>query len=333
MATKTINFKMVLDRSDKAEAQELRQALWTTHEEINNAIAEIERILLLCRGRTYWIKGLDSEGKDQDVEIKAEKVQQQAVAFARIVQKRNGKPITGNEKEIIGTLQQLYESLVPSIMLDEKGNPKEGSAQKAKPFCTPLMLKGSKGGKDAERKIVNPLPQWVSHKKENIGDWQKESVDWIQSAEGKAVLSNFDKKSSWIKLQDGWQDAFIKDQEKQRKKMQEGGIVSILIRLENYGLLPLLTPSIKTKSGKEEKDTVGAWNQLSFKKAIEHMLTWESWNHRCAKEYAKLSSKVSEKNSIVQQIDASFIDKITQYQSQRQRELKKNMSRLSLKVS
>lgn len=319
MATKTINLKMVLDRSDKPEAKELRQALWTTHEQVNKAVAEIERILLLCRGRSYFIPG-----KDKDNQVKAENVRKQAIEFARKVQLRNEKPNTGTDDEIIKSLEQLYEALVPTVLLDEKGSPKEGTAQQAKPYCTPLMLKGSKGGKDAERKIVDPLPKWVDHRKDGTENWEQESVAWINSKEGKDVLANFDKKSSWIKLNEGWQDAFIKDQEKQRKKIKEGGIVSVLMGLEKYGLIPLFSPPIKLKALAKEKESVGAWNQLSFKKAIEHLLTWESWNHRCEKDYAKLSARVSEKEDLVHKIDTDVLRKIEKYQSMRQQELKKH---------
>jgi len=112
MATKTINLKMILNRSESAEAKELRQALWTTHEEINKAVAEIERVLLLCRGRSYWVREKDKEGKDVEREVKAEAVRKEALELARNVQHKNGKSSMGSDDEIISALQQLYEALV-----------------------------------------------------------------------------------------------------------------------------------------------------------------------------------------------------------------------------
>lgn len=323
MANKTINLKMIIDRSPKPEAKELRQALWTTHEEVNKAVAEIEEILLLCRGRSYHKKGQDQTGKEIDIPVTLEEVQKKVLKFARNVQFQNGKSQSGSDDEICRALQKLYDALVPSVLIDEKGNPKDGTAQQAKPYCTPLMLKGSKGGKDAEKKIIEPLPQWVQHKINGDANWLQESVYWINSNEGQAVLANFDKKSSWIKLKNGWQDNFIKDQEKQRKKIKGGGIVNVLLGLEQYGLMPLIVPAIRIKTANKEKESVGAWNQLSFKKAIEHLLTWESWNHRCQKEHAKICVRITEKETIIGRFDNTLIAKIRTYEKLRQQELLK----------
>ena len=59
MPTRTINLKMVLGK--KNDRAELRQALWTTHREVNHAVAKIEKMLLLCRGCEYRTIGPDGE--------------------------------------------------------------------------------------------------------------------------------------------------------------------------------------------------------------------------------------------------------------------------------
>jgi hypothetical protein len=52
VAVRSLNLKMVLPRSEAGAR--LRQSLWITHVAINEAVAEIERVLLLCRGRSYY---------------------------------------------------------------------------------------------------------------------------------------------------------------------------------------------------------------------------------------------------------------------------------------
>ena len=51
MATRSVNLKLVLRRSQ--EGKELRECLWLTHSVVNSAVADIEKLLLLCRGRAY----------------------------------------------------------------------------------------------------------------------------------------------------------------------------------------------------------------------------------------------------------------------------------------
>jgi len=46
MAIRSINLKLILDRGENGAA--VRQRLWLTHEVVNQAVAELERVLLLC---------------------------------------------------------------------------------------------------------------------------------------------------------------------------------------------------------------------------------------------------------------------------------------------
>ena len=70
MPTRTINLKFILDRSDGG--RRLREDLWTTHAEINGAVAAFERILLLCRGHGYV--------REDDEAVPGEAVQRDALS-------------------------------------------------------------------------------------------------------------------------------------------------------------------------------------------------------------------------------------------------------------
>ena len=76
MPTRTINLKMVLGK--KIDRAELRQALWTTHQEVNHAVAKIEKMLLLCRGYEYRTSSPDGE----EVEVTRIDVEKQAIQMA-----------------------------------------------------------------------------------------------------------------------------------------------------------------------------------------------------------------------------------------------------------
>jgi hypothetical protein len=341
MATKTVNLKMVLDRSDKPEAKELRQALWTTHEQVNKAVAEIERILLLCRGRAYWIKDKDKDGKDIDIEFKAEDVPKRALAYI----KKHKKINTNNDAEIIKALQQLYEILVPSVLLDKKGEPLKGDSQSVgNSFARPLMRPDPKEGPfpDIAQKILpKSCESWIEEiDKEkyikNNTDYgkckiqnteieyffkinNKAAQQWAKNEEGQAFIESMNHlsgaKNRWFKVYKDNDSAWpMLLAENHFEMKQEPRIFVREILWKKLSLLPLISmPFADFK-----------WNSLALRLAVAHLLTWESWNHRCAKEYAKLSGRVNEKETTVRQIDANIIHKIEKYEALRQQELKKN---------
>jgi hypothetical protein len=339
MATKTINLKMVINRS--GEGKELRQALWTTHEQINKAVAEIERILLLCRGRSYFVPGKD--GKDSDIPVKAEEVQRDALKHARGVQAKNGKPNTGSDGEILKALQQLYEALVPSVLLDRKGEALSGDSQSVgNSFARPLMRPGPKDGPfpDIAQKALVPTPSWIeeiandsydvenpNHGKHKIKNNEIEyyfTIDiakarqWA-SGEGAGYIDQMDHvsgaKNAWLKkYKDAKHDEWPMLLAANQFEIKHDVRIFIRERLwRELGLLPLFPPIFKDFK----------WNSLAVRLAVAHLLTWESWNHRCSKEHKKLSDRVDEKQSIVNQIDQTIIAKIRSYESERQQELKK----------
>ena len=74
MAVRSLHLKMVLDR--KVSGRRLRESLWRTHSTLNEVVAEIERILLLCRGRGYVIG-------DGEL-VSAEQVQRDAIGCSSL---------------------------------------------------------------------------------------------------------------------------------------------------------------------------------------------------------------------------------------------------------
>lgn len=315
MATRTINLKMILPR--KEEGLELRQALWTTHEEINKAVAHVERILLLCRGESYWTA--DAEGND--IEVSKESVRRQTLKLARAAQKKNNGSVVGSDEEVLAALRTLYEDMVPSCVLEGE-NPKNGSAQAANKWVSPLMDPSSKGNSD---KLLDPPPTWIAKMKKDTGGWQRLSEEWLESDEARLLRSG--RPSKWRKLlseKKPWQEAFVSFQDECRRKREStGSDTELTTDMKNLSLLPMLSPPILSRiTGKKKKQGVSPWDRLAVRLAVAHLLSWESWNHAAKKEHAKIQTRLEQESEKALAF-APYIERLRQYERLRHEELKR----------
>ncbi len=313
MPLRSINIKMRLKRA--AEGRALRQSLWLTHSVVNCAVAEIERVLLLCRGRGYWT------GDDEPVS--AETVQQQALAFARETQARNGQPGIGGDAEILAALRGLYEAIVPSVNRDEQGRPLEGNAQAAGGFAGPMMDAESEGFQSVFDKILEPLPSWVAKMTGGTRGWEQESVQWLKSPESERLQHASGSPPAWVRrLRTGepWQEAFVQDQENKRKEVK--GVPSLIQRLKKeLGLLPLMRPPI-TLQFEDKRSGLTPWDRLTLRLAVAHLLSWESWNHRAADEHGRVTERLARLETEAAPL-ASLIEGLREYEKIRHEELKR----------
>ena len=309
MPVRSINLKMLLDRG--AEGEPARQKLWTTHERINSAVQQVEHYLLLMRGERYRID--DDEFKSR------ESVQKEALSLARATQKQNGKANAGDDEELLAAMQQLYIALVPSYCLDEKGKPLEGNAQSSREFAGPLMRAGSKGFQDIFEKIVDPLPEWVALREADDPGWMRQSTEWLESEQAKALFGRTGSPPAWIRRlrnKQPWEAAFVEDQ----KKKQANLAVPRLIRKmqEKLGMLPLFPPPIAAQIA--GRDALTKWDYLVLRLAVGHLLSWESWNHRTAEEHRRVEQTLT---SLQQRLAerAPEVEGFREYESARHAEL------------
>ena len=313
MAVRSINLKMILPKG--GEGRPLRENIWLTHQTVNEAVAELERILLLCRGRGY------ATGEDEL--ISAEQVQTEALKWAREVQRANGKPNAGDDAEVLTELGSLYEALVPSVLLDEKGTPLKGAAQDAGAFASPMMAAESSGFLRNFDKILDPLPAWVQQMREDSSDWKVESAAWLETEQAHALLHAQNRPLTWVLLSrrgEPWQEAFVKDQEKKRKEAE--GVPSLVRKLkEDLGLLPLMRPPISSRFA-GWKGGLTPWDRLALRLAAAHLLSWESWNHRARTEHAGVRGRVENQREAVERF-GELIPRLREYESARHEELKR----------
>lgn len=314
MATKTINLKMVIDRSDKPKAKELRQALWTTHEEINKAVAQIEKTLLLFRGKSYLTK----DDNNEEITISATEVQTEALQLARNIQNNNNNSILGNDDEILQSLQQLYLEII------------KGDSQESNKFASPLMDKESMGLMQIFDQIADPEPEWVDLFKNTDQSFIDKSKAWIKTEQANILINGKEdtklrgRKAGWInKLSKGeqWQEAFIKDQENKKKDIK--GSPELIRKLkQQLFLLPLFKPPVLSKFRNYKDKELSPWDRLALRLAVAHILSWESWNVKCKEEWEKINKLISEQKKCIDKIDAIIIESIRQYERNRHEKLK-----------
>ncbi len=280
MPTRTINLKLVLGKSESTLA--LRRALWTTHAELNVAVQQIERMLLLCRQDQYWT----TDGGDEPAHVAADKCTAEALSMGRAAQKQNGSEGKGTDREVLKALRVLYEKLVPSCLVDENGSPLTGDAQASGAWVSPMMDPESEGGLSVYAKVLDPPPKWVHLKEQEEPGWKEASAAWLQSVEALPLLSATGSPPAWVRrLRNGqdWQDAFIEDQEKKRREIERGN-APVIRELKRLGLLPLVLPHFRMKLNSGGKG-VSVWDRLAMRLAIAHLLSWESWNHNTKAEH------------------------------------------------
>lgn len=310
MPTRTINLKMILPR--KAEGAELRQALWTTHEEINKAVAYIEGILLLCRGESYWTT--DQDGND--VEVLREDVRREALKLARAAQaKNNGCPI-GSDDEVLSALRTLYKAMVPSCVLDTKGDPKKGNAQSiGNSYAGPLFSKSEAGPfADTAEKLPDRIPEWAQSDPVDI----KAALEWARGKEGNEYLSIPRKGND-----NTWKTQFRNNSEQWPISLAESWnelqtdprLVVRELAWRVLHLLPLAQPYFSSSIGFR-------WTRGALRLAVAHLLSWESWNHRTAGEFTKIQKDLKEAHEDSMSHKEN-LERLREYERKRHEELKR----------
>ena len=316
MPTRTINLKMVLGK--KNDRAELRQALWTTHREVNHAVAKIEKMLLLCRGCEYRTIGPDGE----EVVVNRIDVEKQAIQMAREAQDLNHKGGAGRNEDVLKALLQFYEMVVPSCRLDKKGDPEKGNAQASNVWVSPLMDRESRGGMSVYDKVLDPPPHWIEMMTTSVGDWENHSLVWLETDQAKKLQSMKGSPSAWIRRlrsKKPWQEAFVKDQEKKREELEKGN-APLVKSMKELGLLPLINPSIRERLDPEGQG-VTPWDRLAMRFAVAHLISWESWNHNTIKEHDQAKQKYYQLCEKYESHGEQF-QKLREYEQERHRELK-----------
>ena len=186
--------------------------------------------------------------------------------MARRLQCANGKPNAGTDAEVLALLRQLYEEIVPAILLNDKGNPQTGSAQKAGAFASPLMDATSKGFLSVFNKVLDPPPAWIAKMQENVAGWESESVEWLASDDSGKLQRASGSPPAWVRRL----RALPAVAERFRRRPgneagQAGGRSTLIQRLKQLGLLPIMAPPVELSAADGSRDSLRgtAWHCAS----------------------------------------------------------------------
>ena len=350
MPTRTINLKMVLGKGP--ESAEIKQALWYTHTQINQAVSGVENLLLLCRGKAYWTMVKSDEGIEQEVLVPESKVRQDALEMARAAQRRNGRSHEGSDADILAALRLLYEEVVKSCLLDKNDEPLSGDAQSiGTGYAGPLFdidtcqIKEGKGldecGPFAETagKVFKTLPQWIQQidkdafdkndpnhfkVKNQAGDDDhykvsiKEAEEWYASPTVQDLFASNKafNKDGWKKNKEKGDAGWAVDFAKKQLSLANDVRVSIREKLwKELGIMPLGLPYF------DKTQVANLWNRLALRLAVAHLLSWESWNHNTRKEHEKAKAETSRLAEEYLPL-ASLLEKLRVYEKERHQKLR-----------
>jgi len=149
MPVRSYNLKLVVPRGSADRT--LREALWTTHAEVNAATRYYEERLLRLRAEPYEV----TERTERRI-VGLEEAETAALCMARTAQRVNldragsdTANIPGTEGDVLAAMRNLYHLIAP-----EKTG--EGSAQAANGYLSPLTDPTSQGFATAAGKLELP---------------------------------------------------------------------------------------------------------------------------------------------------------------------------------
>ncbi|MDO9713752.1 type V CRISPR-associated protein Cas12b [Paracraurococcus lichenis] len=283
MPVRSFNLKLVVPRGPDGKL--LREALWTTHAEVNAATRYYEERLLCLRALPYEVSASNEPSGQRMVALG--EAESAALRMARAAQRANLDhdgdfdlfDAAGTDAEVLAALRDLYRLIAP----DETG---EGSAQAANGYISPLTDPKSQGFAMAAGKLDRPRPNWLS-----MADDDPELLDaakaWYASDASLAWRTDTGSPAGWLRAaragKPNWPALF-------RAKLEDlvertaSGPEGIMARLRVLRLLPLFppffTPRMANPSG-----GVTPWDRLAFRLAVAHILSWEAWCRRAVEQH------------------------------------------------
>lgn len=268
------------------------KALGFTHERVIQEAQAWMKDLLLLRGRglatsdeglAKFLGNPDPE-KDENDLYQVSETQVRARLAETIAKRVGGSP--AKQDEVVGLFAALYALMVPPVELDPKGHPKKGdSGSLCKDWLPPLTDPDSESGGKAFW-MAQDFP-WITRKDKGDPNWEVEAKAFFQDIiNGKPPQKDLPK-ASWFKAAKKGEfpcEAFLDDRNDEIEKFAPGGKEDLKKRLKEQSLLAWFKNrrSISQQLGSQGQSL---WDYLAFKLALTRLLSWESWNHRCADQH------------------------------------------------
>ena len=317
MPVRSFNLKLVVPRG--SDDRMLRQALWTTHAEVNAATKYYEERLLCLRAMPYEATS-DTEVNGRRVVV-LEEAEGAALCMARVAQRANldrdgdTTDVPGTDRDVLVAMRDLYRLIAP----EQTG---EGSAQNANGYLSPLTDPISQGFAMAAGKLDRPRPNWLA-----LADDDPELLDaasaWFAS-DAAAQWRKDTGSSGWRKAaragKPNWPALF-------RKKLADletattSGPEAVMARLRALRLLPLFEPYFTPRMA-EADGGLTKWDRLAFRLAAAHILSWEAWCRLAAEQLADRKIRLEEHRArtVTPEVEA-LLARVRSYEKTRSDEL------------
>ena len=255
------------------ETDQVKDQIENAHKVFNDNVKIFEQFLLLIQQKDYYY--LDENGEEQYKS--ADEVRKELKNYLE----KLGN-VTNIEKcmDSLGKLQEVIR---------DKGSNATGMLAK-------LYKVDSSAGTNSIRKIVDPVPEWVNYF--NVGSssfidpiYKQMADEWIVSEIGQVaiapIIEGSGRPSAFKKAYSegkAWYAAFVKDQIKYRKDVEDG-LARLLSELDVCGALPIIHI--------EESliNTYPVWVKLFLKTALENYASYLACDEMTRNNYAKIKAE------------------------------------------
>lgn len=265
------------------QTEDVKKGLWKTHEILNQGIAYYMNLLKLLRQEDIY-----GYIDPKEPEEKKEEIQAELWNMVLKMQKHNGFTKDVDKAEVLNTLRELYEELVPSSV-GKKGEANQLSNKYLYPLVDPNSQSG-KGTATSGRK-----PRWYNLKMAGDPAWEEEKKKWEEDK----------KKDPLVRI---------------LGKLEEYGLIPLFIPFTDSNE-PAVREIKWTEKGKNQ--SVRRLDKDMFIQALERFLSWESWNIKVKEEYEKLEEDYNKLYESVKQ-DKEAFEALQKYEKERQQQLLKD---------
>lgn len=278
MATRTLKFKLIVPRSDSADARQARCALWQTHAFVNEAVAFYERLLLEMRQDDVLVRSADGPEHIEGGEVWRQRLRDRLLTLGRSPELAD---------LALPCLRRIYEDAVKSSV-----KPGTGSAQDGRTYHSALVDPQSQAGASRRQKLaaLDPLRPLLDRPS---SEWEHKARRIVE-AHRDQLLAATGAPPRWVRLfkdnHPDWADALASYL---KKELGAGGaFIDPLQWLQENGVLPIAEPVARGRLRDDKQ--LSTFERMSLAKAVAHLNSWESWSHRTRAQYEQRRAKLQE---------------------------------------
>ena len=167
----------------------------------------------------------------------------------------------------------------------------------------------------------SPIPQWAQGLDEPDPEILDAANDWLKSPTGIAWTGDTGSPAAWRKAagegDPSWPLKFVAKLDGLQEEASQG-VPALIKQLRDLGALPLFDAHVTPRISNANSNLT-PWDRLSFRLAVGHLLSWESWCHRTADEHDRRIKKLETyREEFLKAEMAAAMGRLDVYESERQ---------------